>query len=67
MPLDTETYQANAEKCEDRAQQMPPALRRELLMAARQWRKMISLSEKRGVQKEQSDVSTSPIPKEGPR
>ena len=59
MPLDMETYQANAEQCEDRAQQMPPSLRRELLMVAEQWRKMASLAEKRGLQKEQNDVSAS--------
>ena len=29
MPLDIENYQANAEKCEDRAQQMQPSLRRD--------------------------------------
>jgi hypothetical protein len=67
MPVDIETYQANAEKCEDRAQQMPPALRRDLLTVAQQWRKMASLAEKRGLQKETSDVSTSPIPRDGPR
>jgi hypothetical protein len=63
MPLDTETYEANAEKCEARVQQMPPALRRELLMAARQWRKMASVSEKRGVQKERSNVSPERVPR----
>jgi hypothetical protein len=55
MPLDTATYQANAKECEDRAEQMPPTLRRELLMAARQWRKMASLAEKGGPGKERSD------------
>ena len=55
MPLDAGTYQANAKKCEDRAEEMPPALRRELLMAARQWRKLSSLAEKRGLEKERSE------------
>jgi hypothetical protein len=48
MPLNTESYQANAKKCENRAEEMPPALRRELLMAARHWRKLASVAEKRG-------------------
>jgi hypothetical protein len=30
MPLDTEAYHANAKKCEDRAEEMPPALCRDL-------------------------------------
>jgi hypothetical protein len=55
MPLDTETYQANTKKCEDRADEMPSALRRELLTAARQWRKLASIAEKRGLEKEQSE------------
>ncbi|MGA7738243.1 MAG: hypothetical protein WCB22_22765 [Pseudolabrys sp.] len=55
MPLDTETYQANAKKCEDRADEMPPALRRELLTVARQWRKLASIAEKRGLEKERSE------------
>jgi hypothetical protein len=57
MPLDTETYQANAKKCEDRADEMPPALRRELLTVARQWRKLASIAEKRGLEKERSEGS----------
>ena len=56
MPLDTESYHANAKKCEDRAE-MPPALRRELLMAARQWRKLASVAEKRGLEKQPSEGS----------
>jgi hypothetical protein len=55
MPADTETYQANAKECEDRAEQMPPGLRRDLLMAARQWRKLASVAEKRGLEKERSE------------
>jgi len=55
MPLDTETYHANAKKCEDRAEQMPPGLRRELLMAARQWRKQASIAEKRDLEKERNE------------
>ena len=47
MPLDVETYQANAKQCEDRAEQMPPALRRDLLVAARQWRKLAAIADKR--------------------
>jgi hypothetical protein len=57
MPLDTESYHANAKKCEDRAEEMPPALRRELLMAARQWRKLASVAEKRGLEKQPSEGS----------
>ena len=55
MPLNTETYHANAERCEDRAEEMPPALRRELLKAARQWRKLASVVEKRDLEKEPSE------------
>jgi hypothetical protein len=55
MPLNTESYQANAKKCEDRAEEMPPALRRELLMAARHWRKLASVAEKRGLEKQRSE------------
>jgi len=47
MPLDTEIYHANAKRCEDRAEEMPPTLRRELLMAARQRRKLASVAKKR--------------------
>jgi hypothetical protein len=57
MPLNTESYQANAKKCEDRAEEMPPALRRELLMAARHWRKLASVAEKRGLEKQRSERS----------
>jgi hypothetical protein len=57
MPLNTESYQANAKKCEDRAEEMPPALRRELLMAARHWRKLASVAEKRGLEKQRSEGS----------
>jgi len=35
MPSDVETYRANAKQCEGRAEQMPPGLRRDLLVAAR--------------------------------
>jgi hypothetical protein len=55
MPLETETYHANAKQCVDRAEQMPPGLRRDLLMAARQWRKLASVAEKRGLEKERSE------------
>jgi hypothetical protein len=37
----------NAKQCEDRAEQMPPALRRDLLVAARQWRKLAAIADKR--------------------
>jgi len=47
MPLDAETYSANAKQCEDRAEEMPPALRRDLLVAARQWRKLAAIADKR--------------------
>jgi hypothetical protein len=36
---------------------MLPALRRELLMAARQWRKLASVAEKRGLEKQPSEGS----------
>jgi hypothetical protein len=55
MPLVADTYQANAKKCEDRAQEMPPELRRDLLMAARHWRKLASVAEKRDLEKERSE------------
>jgi hypothetical protein len=44
MPLDVETYRSNAKQCEDRAEQMPPGLRRDLLVAARQWRKLAAIA-----------------------
>ena len=55
MPLDADTYQANAKKCEDRAGEMPPELRRDLLMAARQWRKMASVADNHVLEKELSE------------
>ena len=55
MPSETETYQANAKKCEDRAEEMPPGLRRDLLTAARKWRKLVSVAEKRDLEKERSE------------
>jgi hypothetical protein len=47
MLLDVETYRANAKQCEDRAEQMPPGLRRDLLVAARQWRKLAATAGER--------------------
>ena len=47
MPSDVETYRANAKQCEGRAEQMPPGLRRDLLVAARQWRKLAAIADKR--------------------
>jgi hypothetical protein len=47
MPLDVETYRFNAKQCEDRAEQMPPGLRRDLLVAARQWRKLAAIADER--------------------
>ena len=61
MPLDADTYQANAKKCEDRAGEMPPELRRDLLMAARQWRKLASVADKRDLEKERSDLLARPV------
>jgi hypothetical protein len=55
MPLDADTYQANAKKCEDRAGEMPPELRRDLFMAARHWRKLASVADKRDLEKERSE------------
>jgi hypothetical protein len=45
MPLDVETYRSNAKQCENRAEQMPPGLRRDLLVAARQWRKLAAIAD----------------------
>ena len=39
MQSKIEIYLANATQCEARAQEMPPELRRELLILAEQWRK----------------------------
>jgi len=47
MPIDVETYRSNAKQCEDRAEQMPPGLRRDLLVAARQWRKLAAIADGR--------------------
>jgi hypothetical protein len=47
MLLDVETYRSNAKQCEDRAEQMPPGLRRDLLVAARQWRKLAAIADER--------------------
>jgi hypothetical protein len=47
MPLDVETYRSNAKQCENRAEQMPPGLRRDLLVAARQWRKLAAIADER--------------------
>jgi hypothetical protein len=47
MPLDVETYRSNAKQCEDRAEQLPPGLRRDLLVAARQWRKLAAIADER--------------------
>jgi hypothetical protein len=33
-------YLANADKCEERAREMPPALRRDFQRMARHWRKL---------------------------
>ena len=63
MPLDTDTYEANAKKCEDRAGEMPPELRRDLLMAARHWRKLATVADKRDQEKERSDLLARPVSK----
>jgi len=42
MPSKSETYLAKADECEQRAREMPPALRREFLMMAAEWRKLAS-------------------------
>jgi hypothetical protein len=47
MALDVETYRSNAKQCEDRAEQLPPGLRRDLLVAARQWRKLAAIADER--------------------
>jgi len=57
MPLDAESYSANAKQCEERAEEMPPALRRELLRAAKQWRKLAFIVERRGLEKQPSEGS----------
>jgi hypothetical protein len=40
MPSKSETYLAKAGECEQRAKEMPPALRREFLKMAEEWRKL---------------------------
>ena len=40
MQSQIEIYLANAAQCEARAQEMPSALRRELLVLAEEWRKL---------------------------
>ena len=45
MESKKEIYQANATQCEDRAQEMPPGLRREFLTLAENWRKLAKLSD----------------------
>jgi len=42
MQSKTEIYLANAAQCEARAQEMPPTLRRELVLLAENWRKLAS-------------------------
>jgi hypothetical protein len=42
MQSKIEIYQANATQCEARAQEMPPALRRDFLVLAENWRKLAS-------------------------
>jgi hypothetical protein len=46
MPSKSETYLAKADECEQRAREMPPALRREFLMMAAEWRKLASTHNK---------------------
>jgi len=45
MPLKIEIYQANAKECEDRAREMPPGLRLDLLTMAEHWRKLAAVAE----------------------
>jgi hypothetical protein len=40
MPAKSDVYLANADKCEQRASEMPPALRSEFLKIASHWRKL---------------------------
>ena len=42
MQSKIEIYRANATQCETRAEEMPPTLRRELLVLAENWRKLAS-------------------------
>jgi hypothetical protein len=42
MESKIQTYQDNATQCEARAQEMPPELRRDLLILADNWRKLAS-------------------------
>jgi hypothetical protein len=43
MQSKKEIYESNATQCEDRAQEMPPGLRREFLALAANWRKFADL------------------------
>jgi hypothetical protein len=43
----SETHLAKADECERRASEMPPALRREFLKMAAEWRKLASASDKK--------------------
>jgi hypothetical protein len=53
-------YQANANQCEARAQEMPPALRREFLVLAENWRKLASKADEaevKGLPKKQTNIN----------
>jgi hypothetical protein len=55
-----EIYQANATQCEARAREMPPTLRRDLLVLAENWRKLASKADEaevKGGPKKQTNVN----------
>jgi hypothetical protein len=60
MQSKIEIYQANATQCETRAEEMPPALRRDLLVLAENWRKLASKADEaevKGGPKKQTNVN----------
>jgi hypothetical protein len=60
MQSKTEMYHANANQCETRAQEVPPALRRDFLVLAENWRKLASKADEAEVKarpKKQTDVN----------
>jgi hypothetical protein len=60
MQSKTEMYQANANQCEARAQEMPPALRRDFLVLAENWRKLASKADEaevKGLPKKQTNIN----------
>jgi hypothetical protein len=57
MQSQIEIYLANAAQCEARAQEMPPALRREFLILAEEWRKKADAADAAERRKKSTNVS----------